>query len=199
MIYSSIKKFLFKLRLRVATSEKRVEMMRHKFYHCGNNIMMQTTDFGPEPYLISIHDNANCASGVKFITHDGSIIQMAHYLGIALEELDKVGTIVVYENAYVGAYSILMPNTSVGRNSVVAAGSVVTKRIPDGEVWGGVPAKFIMKTEDYARKVLENSRKYPWKYDAEGRLLSVTGEELIKLRQQYLFKQEALARKNMGE
>ena len=198
-ILLSLKRYLFKLKLRIATPEKRVEMMRRKFYHCGNNVRLRTTDFGTEPYLISIHDNVTCASGVKFINHDGSIFQMARFLGITLEEVDKVGTIVLYENAFVGAHTILMPNTSVGRNSVVAAGSVVTKRIPDGEVWGGVPAKFIMKTEDYARKVLENSRKYPWKYDAGGKLLSITGEEVIKLRQQYLFEQEALARKNVGE
>jgi acetyltransferase-like isoleucine patch superfamily enzyme len=28
----------------------------------------------------------------------------------------------------------------IGRHSVVGAGSVVTKSIPDGEVWAGVPA-----------------------------------------------------------
>ena len=53
-----------------------------------------------------------------------------------------------------------MPNCSIGKNSIVAAGSIVTKRIPDGEVWGGIPAKFIMKTEDYARKMVEESKKF---------------------------------------
>ena len=55
-----------------------------------------------------------------------------------------------------------MPNCSIGKNSIVAAGSIVTKRIPDGEVWGGIPAKFIMKTEDYARKMVEESKKFTW-------------------------------------
>ena len=32
---------------------------------------------------------------------------------------------------------------TIGKNSVVAAGSVVVKSIPDNEVWGGNPAKFI--------------------------------------------------------
>lgn len=36
-----------------------------------------------------------------------------------------------------------MPNTSVGKNSVITAGSIVTKHVPDNEGWGA-PAHFIM-------------------------------------------------------
>lgn len=36
-----------------------------------------------------------------------------------------------------------MKRVTIGENAVVAAGSVVTKDIPDNEVWGGNPAKFI--------------------------------------------------------
>lgn len=33
----------------------------------------------------------------------------------------------------------------IGDNSIIGAGSIVTKNIPDNEVWAGVPAKFIKK------------------------------------------------------
>lgn len=36
---------------------------------------------------------------------------------------------------------------TIGRNSVVGAGSIVTKDIPDNEVWAGNPARFIRKLE----------------------------------------------------
>ena len=51
--------------------------------------------------------------------------------------MDSVGSIVLRENCFIGAFSTLMPNCSVGKNSIVAAGSIVTKHIPDNEVWGG--------------------------------------------------------------
>lgn len=101
-------------------------------------------------------------TGVRFINHDVSVHRVAYYLGLKRTDIDKVGSIELFENSFVGAYSILMPNCSIGKNSIVAAGSIVTKRIPDGEVWGGIPAKFIMKTEDYARKMVEESKKFTW-------------------------------------
>ena len=35
----------------------------------------------------------------------------------------------------------------IGDNSVIAAGSVVTKDVPENSVYGGNPAKFIKKIE----------------------------------------------------
>ena len=97
-----------------------------------------------------------------------------------------MGSIILHKNCYVGAYSILMPNCSVGENSIVAAGSIVTKHIPDGEVWGGIPAKFIMKVEDYARKIEEKSKEYPWLENKE----TMSQQQLIRERQKYFFESD---------
>lgn len=175
---------LFKLKLRFASLQKKNEMLRGKFFFLGENVKLYTTDFGSEPYLISIHDNVTCAANVHFVTHDVSCFNMARYLNVSENNIDKVGCIELFENAFVGAYSILMPNTSVGKNSVLAAGSLLTKHIPEGEVWGGVPAKFIMKTDDYAKKVFETSKSYPWMQVPKDTL---TSDDLIKMRQDYFF------------
>ena len=45
--------------------------------------------------------------------------------------------------AWIASYAIILPGVTIGKNSVVGAGSVVTKDIPDYEVWAGVPAKKI--------------------------------------------------------
>lgn len=55
----------------------------------------------------------------------------------------KFGRIEIGENCFIGANSTIMPNVRIDNNSVVAACSCVTKDIPGGEVWGGVPAKRI--------------------------------------------------------
>ena len=46
----------------------------------------------------------------------------------------------VMDGASIGAGCVVFPVT-IGRNALIAAGSVVTRDVPDGEVWQGNPAK----------------------------------------------------------
>ncbi len=49
--------------------------------------------------------------------------------------------------AWIGAHSIVLKGVTIGRNSIVAAGAVVTKSIPPNEIWGGNPARPIRQIE----------------------------------------------------
>lgn len=53
---------------------------------------------------------------------------------------EKWGKIIVREKAVLGIGSIILPGVEIGRGAMVGAGAVVTKSIPDGELWYGVPA-----------------------------------------------------------
>lgn len=55
--------------------------------------------------------------------------------------------ILIKNNASVGAASIILGGVTIGKNAMVGAGSLVTKDIPDNELWLGTPAKFIRKIE----------------------------------------------------
>ena len=57
----------------------------------------------------------------------------------------KQGPVKLMKNCRIGTHSTIMPNVTIGKNSVVAAYSFVTKDIPDNEIWIGVPAKFKQK------------------------------------------------------
>jgi acetyltransferase-like isoleucine patch superfamily enzyme len=57
----------------------------------------------------------------------------------------KKGKIILKKNCKIGTHSTIMPNISIGENSLIAAYSFVTKNIPDNEIWGGIPANFIKK------------------------------------------------------
>ena len=51
--------------------------------------------------------------------------------------------VVVEDDVWIGANAILLPGVRVGRHSVIAAGSVVTKSVEPFSVYGGVPARKI--------------------------------------------------------
>ncbi len=117
-------------------------------------------DFGTEPWLIEIGENCLITQNVRFLNHDGSV-NMVRRLDEKYKDVLKFGKIVVGSNVFIGANSIIMPNVSVGSNAIIAACSCVTKDIPSGEVWGGVPAKKIGTIEDYAEKLLAIRSEYP--------------------------------------
>jgi UDP-2-acetamido-3-amino-2,3-dideoxy-glucuronate N-acetyltransferase len=50
------------------------------------------------------------------------------------------GKILIKKGAAIGMGAIILPGVTVGENSIVGAGSVVTKDIPSGEKWYGVPS-----------------------------------------------------------
>lgn len=52
-------------------------------------------------------------------------------------------SVVIEDNVFVGAHSIILKGVTIGTNSIIAAGSMVTKNIPSNEIWGGNPAKKI--------------------------------------------------------
>jgi acetyltransferase-like isoleucine patch superfamily enzyme len=66
---------------------------------------------------------------------------------------NSYGQVTIGDYVFIGPRAIILPGITIGQGAVVAAGAVVTKNIPDFEVWGGVPAKKIfdrqIKNPDY--------------------------------------------------
>lgn len=57
----------------------------------------------------------------------------------------KSGSINIEDDAWIGTGSIIYPGVRIGKCSVVGAGAVVTKDVPEYSIVGGVPAKVISK------------------------------------------------------
>lgn len=53
----------------------------------------------------------------------------------------------IKRNAWIGANATILQGVTIGENSVVAAGSVVSKDVPDNMIVGGIPAKIIKTIE----------------------------------------------------
>jgi acetyltransferase-like isoleucine patch superfamily enzyme len=60
---------------------------------------------------------------------------------------NKQGRVVIKKGARIGSHSVIMPNITIGKNSVVGAFSFVTEDIPDNTTAIGVPAKVVNNKE----------------------------------------------------
>ena len=109
----------------------------------GNNVGMSHVNITAFEGVY-IEDNVLLGSGVKIWDSDFHSIyynQRVENNGI------KCAAITIKEGAFIGACSIILKGVTIGRHSVVGAGSVVTNNIPEEEVWAGNPAVFIKKLE----------------------------------------------------
>ncbi|MHA7646457.1 acyltransferase [Nitrosopumilus sp. S4] len=57
----------------------------------------------------------------------------------------KQGNVILKKNCKIGTHSTIMPNVTIGENSIIASYSFVTKNIPKNQIWGGIPAKPLKK------------------------------------------------------
>jgi len=116
------------------------------------SIMNRINDFS-EPWLVEIGNNVTLASGVLLITHDGaSRVVRRNIVGANKKFGNKFGTIRILDNCFIGVSAIILGDVVVGPNSIVGAGSVVTKNIPPNMVYAGNPAKPICSLEEYIEK-----------------------------------------------
>ena len=51
--------------------------------------------------------------------------------------------VTIKDYVFIGPRTIILPGVTIGRGAIIGAGAVVTKNVPNFEVWGGVPAKKI--------------------------------------------------------
>lgn len=98
-------------------------------------------------WLIRIGNNVTIAPQAYLLAHDASTKKLNNYT--------KIGSITIGDNVFIGARALIMPGVTIGKNSIVAAGSVVTKSVPEGSVVAGNPARVITTIETFTKKAQE--------------------------------------------
>jgi acetyltransferase-like isoleucine patch superfamily enzyme len=87
---------------------------------------------------IIIEDDVQIGPRVNLVTEN-------HPIDPSTRKYLDLKSVVIKRNAWIGAGATVLPGVTVGENSIVAAGAVVTKDVPDNSIVGGVPAKLIRK------------------------------------------------------
>ena len=117
----------------------------------GEGCRLYITSFGSEPFLITIGNRVTITAGVKLLTHNGSTWLIRDDKGRRYD----YKPIEIKDDVFIGTNSIIMPGVVIDSEVIVAAGSVVTKSIPQGSIVGGNPAKIIGSYKEYKQRALE--------------------------------------------
>lgn len=120
------------------------------FLSIGNNCGISNSTFVCTQSII-IEDNVLIGGDCRFYDTDFHSLdftkRMNPYMNNIPDDLVTQGNILVKEGAWIGGSCIVLKGVTVGAYSIVGAGSVVTKDIPDNELWAGNPIKFIRRLE----------------------------------------------------
>lgn len=90
--------------------------------------------------MITIGEGCMFANNLVIVDHNHLVDSNEGVKGTLNCNEIKIG-----KNVWCGANVTILSGVTIGNGAVIAAGSVVNKDIPEHELWGGVPIKFIKK------------------------------------------------------
>lgn len=89
---------------------------------------------------LTIGSHVMIAPGVRIITN-GHVMDRTDQLMRDQGLYEK--PVVIGDDVWIGANVVVLPGVRIGTGSVIAAGSIVTKDVPEYALMGGVPARLI--------------------------------------------------------
>ena len=111
-----------------------------KNIHLGKNVFINSGCHFQDQGGIYIGDGT-------FIGHNVILATLNHDLNPNSRADMWPKPIHIGKKVWIGSGAIVLPGVTIGDNSVIAAGSVVTKDVPENSVYGGNPAKLIKNIE----------------------------------------------------
>lgn len=111
--------------------------------------------------LIEINKDVVISREVTILVHDYSISRAIVAINGEIEkEKSIVKKVLIGQNCFIGAKSIILPGTEIGQNTIIGAGSVVKGKIPQNVVAAGNPCKVICTIDEYYNKQLFINKEF---------------------------------------
>ncbi len=109
----------------------------------GNNVQMSQSAVVCHK-SISIGNHVKLGGGVCIYDTDFHSLDSKQRQNRSEDFTNKtLKPVIIKDNVFIGAHSVILKGVIIGENSIIAAGSIISKNIPANEIWGGNPAKKI--------------------------------------------------------
>lgn len=135
-----------------SSSDRYIAYLRSKGIHIGTGTMLRPKTIEIDltrPSLVTIGNDCYMNENFTLLTHDW-VTRVFLYSG--LDFIPSSGRVKIGNNVSFGQNVMVLKGVSIGDNSFVGAGSIVTKDIPSNSIAVGIPCRVIMSLEDYYRK-----------------------------------------------
>lgn len=154
-------------KLRPTQLEEKQEYMKRVFAKCGDNCYIELpfranwgghhVHFGNNVYVnfngVFVDDGHIYVDDNVLIGPNVTLVTAAHPIDPDLRrktyQFNK--DIHIEENVWIGANVVVLPGVTIGKNSIIGAGSIVTRDIPSDVVAFGAPARVHRKITDADR------------------------------------------------
>jgi acetyltransferase-like isoleucine patch superfamily enzyme len=138
-----------------------IEQVRERLSEIiGQEIDKSTTIFPPFHTNFGIHiklgKNVFINHGCTFLDLGGIVVEDDTMIGTQVNIITEnhpidptkrksldLKSVTIKRNVWIGANATILPGVTIGENSIVAAGAVVTKDVPANTIVAGVPAKIV--------------------------------------------------------
>lgn len=134
-----------------------LEYLKTRLGHCADGVVLykgvsirnpekvtigKNTHVGERTHIggggkVTIGEWCQIANNVIIATANHNIGLERYYNNVSYED------IIIGNNVWIACNAIILPGVKIGDNSIIAAGAVVTKSVPENTIVAGVPAKFI--------------------------------------------------------
>jgi maltose O-acetyltransferase len=135
--------------------ENKKQKIYKQLRKCGSNVAIYMPIIISGPENVEIGDNASISPFVHIWGHGGvkigsrvmiashaAITSLTHdYRSIAMNTSLLMKEVIIEDDVWIGAHSVILSGVRIGKGAVVGAGSVVTKDVDSYSIVTGIPAK----------------------------------------------------------
>jgi acetyltransferase-like isoleucine patch superfamily enzyme len=118
---------------------------------------------------VTIGEGCQISTHVLITTHSSHLairLYGAHYIeNNGIHHGYIVGSVVIGAYSFIGAHAIIMPNTKIGKGSIISAYSYVKGEFPDFAILAGNPAKIVGDTRELDGELLKKHPQLQAYYD----------------------------------
>lgn len=154
------------------------QYMKEVFAACGEGCYIELpfranwgghhVSFGSNVYVnfnLTLVDDGRITVGDKVMIGPNVTIATANHPiepGLRARALQYNKDVVIEENVWIGASAVILPGVTIGQNSVIGAGSVVSRSIPANVIALGNPCRVLRPIGPHDREYFFREEKIDW-------------------------------------